>query len=207
VATLIAFGVFLALAGASENAPEQTPAEKKASVERDYGLSDSDYDLWVARFGSPDKLSDALRFAKEQGVSIDTVFKGINDYGSLEDYKDAKSQSLTPQQYKQKTVCRSDWNKCANNEQLVNNYKDWTLAQVKCKQAANEEARYGDPVWPWLPFGSFYPGKDYVTSGIAVAIEPNAQFQNGFGAMVHSRVICTYDLRAQRVIRIDIVPR
>ena len=28
---------------------------------------------------------------------------------------------------------------------------------------------------------------DYVTSGIAIAIEPDAQFQNGFGAMVRSR--------------------
>jgi len=41
----------------------------------------------------------------------------------------------------------------------------------------------------------------------AVAIEPDAQFQNGFGAMAHSRVTCTYDLRAGKVIDVAITRR
>jgi hypothetical protein len=105
-------------------------------------------------------------------------------------------------------LCRSDWTKCADNAQLANNYSRWFDAKAACKTEANERAQYGTPVWPWLSyFGTFRTGKDYVTSGIAVAIEPDAQFQNGFGAMVHSRVTCTYDLRAQRVVSVDISPR
>ena len=115
--------------------------------------------------------------------------------------------ALFPKNPVETTPCRSDWTKCADNEELVNKYSGWSLAQVNCKSKATEQAQYGNPVWPWFAFGSFYIGKEYVASGIAIAIEPDAQFQNGFGAMVHSRVTCTYDLRAQRVISVDISAR
>ncbi|MGH9806371.1 MAG: hypothetical protein ACRD9W_03780 [Terriglobia bacterium] len=104
------------------------------------------------------------------------------------------------------TDCKSDWTKCSDNEDLVNNYSDWTKVQVECKEEANSEAKYGTPEWPWLPFGSFLKGTDYSTSGIATAIEADAQFQNGFGAMVHSTVTCRYDLRAQKVLDVSILP-
>jgi hypothetical protein len=103
--------------------------------------------------------------------------------------------------------CVSDWTKCSDNADLVNNYKDWRDAKYACKMQANEQAKYGTPVWSWSPFGTYYRGNEYVTSGEAVAIEPDAQFQNGFGAMVHSQVTCTYDLRAKRVISVDILAR
>lgn len=50
-----------------------------------------------------------------------------------------------------------------------------------------------------LPFETFIGGSDYVKKGVAIAIENNAQFQNGFGAMVHAKVTCFYDLNAQSV--------
>jgi len=74
-------------------------------------------------------------------------------------------------------------------------------------------AKFGSPVWPWFAFGSFYSGDNYVKTGIAVLVEPDAQFQNGFGAMVHSRVVCTYDMNRQNepwmanVISLRIDPR
>jgi hypothetical protein len=107
----------------------------------------------------------------------------------------------------QEDSCRSDWTKCDDNEQLVNHYSDWSHVKVDCKQAANDRAKYGNPNWPWFPFGTFVTGKNYVTSGIAVAVEPDAQFSNGFGGMVHSRITCTYDLRAKRVTNVDISAR
>ena len=104
-------------------------------------------------------------------------------------------------------LCRYDWTKCADNEQLVNHYSDWSHVQVECKHTANDRAKYGNPDWPWAAFGSFYKGNNYITSGIAVAVEPDAQFSNGFGAMVHSRVTCTYDLRAKRVTDVMVSAR
>ena len=52
-----------------------------------------------------------------------------------------------------------------------------------------------------MPFQSF-KGKTYVESGLVVAIEPDAKFQNTGGTMVRSRVTCTYDLPAQRVVNV-----
>lgn len=104
--------------------------------------------------------------------------------------------------------CKSDWSKCADNSEMANsNGWYWSRAQVKCKHAADEHARYGTPKWPWLYFSTFKPGTDYVTSGIALLIEPDAQFQNGFGAMVHSKVICKYDLKSERVLDMAILER
>lgn len=37
-------------------------------------------------------------------------------------------------------------------------------------------------------------------------LQNEAQFSNGFGAMVHSRVVCTYNLRAKRVLNVSITP-
>jgi hypothetical protein len=100
--------------------------------------------------------------------------------------------------------CSSDWTKCSDNAQLVNSYSDWTGVQAACQVEAENEAKYGTPKWPWLSFGSFLKGDSYIHSGIAVAIEPNAQFQNGFGAMVHSTVTCKYDLNAKKVVDVSI---
>lgn len=101
--------------------------------------------------------------------------------------------------------CKSDWTKCANNEELVKKYQKWRDAQSECGLQAIKLARYGKPVVGF--FESFYPGNNYVTSGIATAIDPDAQFQNGFGAMVHSRVICTYDLRTNKVTNVEVTQR
>jgi hypothetical protein len=115
------------------------------------------------------------------------------------------NRSSTPQVPKI-ADCSSDWTKCSDNADLVNNYSNWTHVQASCKVEASRQARYGTPVWPWGVFGSFYKGNTYITSGTAIAVEPDAQFQNGFGAMVHSQVTCTYDLRAERVLSVDILP-
>lgn len=104
------------------------------------------------------------------------------------------------------TKCSSDWTKCADNEQLVKKYSRWTDVQFECKQEADKQAKYKTE-WSSIPFDTFLKGNQYVTSGTAIAIEPDAQFQNGFGAMVRSRVTCTYDLKAQRVINVEIAPR
>jgi hypothetical protein len=92
----------------------------------------------------------------------------------------------------------------------VNNFKGYFRVQFDCKEKGNSEARYGTPEWPGFfsggAFGSFRRGTDYVTTGIVTAIEPDAQFQNGFGAMVHSTVVCKYDLKSKTVISVDILP-
>jgi hypothetical protein len=101
-------------------------------------------------------------------------------------------------------ACRSDWSKCADNVQLLREYRDWYKVQSACSLAGDERAKYGTPKWPWGSFGTVLEGNDYVTSGVAVAIAPDVQFQNGFGAWAHTRVTCKYDLRAKSVLSVDI---
>jgi hypothetical protein len=106
------------------------------------------------------------------------------------------------------TTCASDWTKCVNNGEMANGNIDWISANVACKFAANDRAKYGNPEWPSLTyFENFYPGTNYITTGIATLIEPDVKFQNGFGAMVRSSVFCEYDLRAKLVIKVTIRER
>ena len=100
-------------------------------------------------------------------------------------------------------LCELDWTKCADNAEIVRNYKGWLDVQVACRIAAIETAKYGNlPTWPFVPFQGFSEGKTYVASGEVVAIEPEAKFPNATGAMVRSRVTCTYDLRTRRVVNV-----
>jgi len=101
-------------------------------------------------------------------------------------------------------LCESDWTKCTDNAEIVRSYRGWLDVQVACRIAAIEAAKYGTPTWPFVPFQGFSEGKAYVESGLAVAIEPEAKFPNSAGAMIRSRVTCTYDLRTRRVVNVAV---
>jgi hypothetical protein len=101
--------------------------------------------------------------------------------------------------------CKTNWTLCTDNADLENNYLVDSSAPFECKEEAIKRAKYGDPKFPWAyPFSTFYTGDQYPKTGIAILVEKEAQYQNGFGAMVHSQVTCTYDLRAKKVLNIEI---
>lgn len=103
-----------------------------------------------------------------------------------------------------KVTCTAHYTDCKDNADLVNNYGKIGEIQAACEYATNDHVRYGNPDWPWLPFDSFFAGKDDVQTGVVRLLEPNVQIQNGFGAMVHSRVVCDYDLRTSTVVLLNI---
>jgi hypothetical protein len=178
VLSAVVFAVFCLLAGASD---QESAEDQKTRIMTSENVTGADYDARV------------------------------RDFGSYEDYKTAVSKGMSAAQYRQyktqKAACHNDWRQCADNEQLVNEWSGWTMVQVRCKSAANDRAKYGDPEWPWLPFGSFFKGKDYVAKGKAVAVEPDAKFQNGFGAKLRVRVTCFYDLAGEKVENVLITER
>jgi hypothetical protein len=96
-------------------------------------------------------------------------------------------------------TCKSDWRLCSDNADLINHYSGISDAQVACMLNAEKLAKYGTPDFPWSSFGRFYDGISYLKSGVITLVETGAQFSNGFGAMVHSTVTCTYDLVGKRV--------
>jgi DNA-directed RNA polymerase subunit RPC12/RpoP len=110
----------------------------------------------------------------------------------------------TKQNEKANPTCKSDWHLCFDNADIVNNYEGISMGQVSCKMEAQKLAKYGEPKFPFLSFSTFYRGDSYRKDGIVSLIEKDAQFQNGFGAMVHSTVICRYDLARQKVLDVNI---
>ncbi len=103
-----------------------------------------------------------------------------------------------------KVNCTAHYTDCKDNSDLVNNYGKIGEIQAACQYATNDHVRYGNPDWPWLPFDSFFAGKDDVQTGVVRLLETNVQIQNGFGAMAHSRVVCDYDLRTGTVVLLNI---
>ena len=101
-------------------------------------------------------------------------------------------------------TCATDYTVCKDNADLVNNYDKIIDAQSACRSTTDASVKYGNPDWPWLPFGSYFPGNTYVKAGVVRLAEDKVQIQNGFGAMVHSQVICDYDLKAKKVVMLSI---
>jgi hypothetical protein len=108
---------------------------------------------------------------------------------------------------KEKPSCKSDWHLCFDNADLVNNYDSGMIdAHVSCQTEAEKRAKYGSPKWPFAAFGTYQRGSAYLNTGVATLIEPDAQFSNAFGAMVHSTVTCTYDLNQKKVLEAMVAP-
>ncbi|MET4600913.1 hypothetical protein ABIB90_000364 [Bradyrhizobium sp. JR4.1] len=101
-------------------------------------------------------------------------------------------------------TCKSDWHLCVDNADIINNFEGTSYGQVSCKIEAQKLAKYGEPKFPFLPFSSFYRGDNYRKTGVAFLIEKDAQYQNGFGAMVHSTVMRRYDLDRKQVLGVDV---
>jgi hypothetical protein len=108
-------------------------------------------------------------------------------------------------------TCRDDWRRCADNADLARNYGGSTMARIRCKTAAAQLAKYGDPkfpsAWDGGPFGMFVQGNDFLSNKSIVFFENDAQFQNMFGAMLHVRLRCVYDLEHEQVTDVSNVPR
>jgi len=100
--------------------------------------------------------------------------------------------------------CKKDWKQCEDNAMLINEYSGMYKVKAGCKVEANSRAKYGKPDWSWVPFGTYYKGKNYVDTGLVEVVDNTVKFQNGFGAMKKSRVSCVYDLKSNRVTALSI---
>jgi hypothetical protein len=90
--------------------------------------------------------------------------------------------------------CVSDFMKCADNEDIVKNHrsKDGADISIECEWQAKNIARFGEPV---ATFNTFYKGRSYLESGVALLIDKDAKFKNGFGVTHNVRATCLYDLK------------
>lgn len=95
-------------------------------------------------------------------------------------------------------TCVSDYKRCADNKDVVqhHNSKEHISLAVECEEAAKQAARYGTPEFSFLPFGTYYTGRSYVERGVAILIDKDAQYKNGFGAAEHVTATCLYDLKS-----------
>jgi hypothetical protein len=101
-------------------------------------------------------------------------------------------------------TCRTAWALCTDNTDLVKNYDNWIDVQAGCSVASEDAAKYGRPKFSFGRFNEYRPGNDYPRTGIAFLVDTTGQYSNGFGAMVHARTSCTYDLRQKRVVDLKI---
>jgi hypothetical protein len=99
-------------------------------------------------------------------------------------------------------LCESDWRKCIDNKQLVNNYRGISQARSACKSAAEDRAKY-ETKFPWVNFGGFYTDGDDYKTGRLKLVEKDAEFQNSYGAMVRTTVECLYDLNQKKVVNVN----
>ncbi|WP_143456075.1 hypothetical protein [Novacetimonas hansenii] len=177
-------------------------------------ISDSENTISLA--GTSPAIDGLIFYAHEHILNLPKPF---GDEGSEENNTDSSTvpteifpDSEIPKDETRSNAtsakCADDFHSCKDNQDLVNNYNNIYKAKADCKIKAEDSAQYGTPQWPgfWSggPFGSFQMGQDAPKTGLITLVESNAQFQNGYGAMVHSTVICTYDLNKSIVRNIEI---
>jgi hypothetical protein len=119
-------------------------------------------------------------------------------------FGDHETQKQQQSSSKSDNSCISDWRQCETNSALVNDYAHISSIIRECESKAEEMAKYGEPEFPWGSFSTYLQGADYIKDGKLVLIEEDAQFENGFGATVNTSVRCTYDLRTEEVVGMDI---
>jgi hypothetical protein len=104
-------------------------------------------------------------------------------------------------------TCKTEWRLCKDNGDLAGNWSGWSKVVILCKEAANDAASYKEPEWPWVSFQRYRKGYDYVKNGIALAIENDARFSNAFGTFTKVIVICSYDLKNDKVIDVRVTQK
>jgi hypothetical protein len=94
-------------------------------------------------------------------------------------------------------LTNGDWKTCGDNNGVIKVAGQYGEVAVTCQEAANTQAKYGTPKWPWLPFQNHEGGKSALTDGTMRFFENSAQFQNMFGAMAHVIVACDYNFNTK----------
>ena len=139
------------------------------------------------------------------------VILGVIFFGAVAISNNDSNKTATTEKTSSKEIappppaCTADWQKCVDNEDLINHFRGVGLAKVKCKDEATDKAKYGTPEWPWFAFGRFLRGNDFPKTGTITIVENAAKFQNAFGAMAHVKVYCDYDLKAEKVTSVSIL--
>jgi len=119
----------------------------------------------------------------------------------------SKDGSTSAASEKANPTCVGDWTKCKDNSGLANHWSGSRRVAYDCKDEANKLAKYGEPKWSWITFGSFYPAEKSVETGVFTKIDDDVQFHNGFGAWGHAEVVCKYDLRQKKVLNVTVRQR
>ena len=101
--------------------------------------------------------------------------------------------------------CAGDWTKCADNAQLVRDYVEWKQVPALCEKATDIKSTTSTPQWPDNPFSASLPGNVYITTGKAVAIEPDVALVSADGVS-HAKLVCEFDLKQHAVTSLYIVP-
>lgn len=102
--------------------------------------------------------------------------------------------------------CKMNWRRCSDNKDLVSpviGYSGLSNIRLECQRTLNSLSRFGDPEWfhgGGAFFGGYYPGDDYVRTGIIHLIHDDIRIPNAFGAMVRSQAHCIYDLNREQVV-------
>lgn len=101
-------------------------------------------------------------------------------------------------------TCKNHWKHCADDDDLVNNYKNMYVAKADCKSAAQRGATFGTPEWSWYPFGSYLSGSNGPKTGRVTLVDADVKFENGFGAKQRVQVQCVYDFNKESVQSIEL---
>lgn len=126
----------------------------------------------------------------------------LGNSGTSESSAPSSNSTDNPAPEVASNTCKDNYKVCQNNEDLINNFSKMSSVKADCKVTIDSHVLYGTPEWNWIYFGTFHIGNDYVQTGIVKIFDDQVKIQNGFGAMKNTKVACTYDLDAEKVLEV-----
>jgi hypothetical protein len=151
------------------------------------------------------KLLDPKLYRSEYAIDEAARFfeKAVEEKANQKKLEVAAQAKARDVAENQQNSCQNDWTKCNDNTEIVDRYNRTAHMQNMCKKASEAQANY-DTEWPWVFFQAAIPGTTGPIYGEIEMIERGAKFQNGFGALQKVRILCQYDLRSERVTKLEV---
>lgn len=143
------------------------------------------------------------RKEREEVERVEAAARAVKEAQAQAEAKKLEAQRIAgaPQ------ACRTDYTRCLSVKMLIETYRGMAAARKSCEERTADIAKWSfrftsTPAYTTY-YNSEYELKQIQTEGTLRLLEPDAEFQNGFGAWRRQRLVCYYDLKKSRAIMVQ----
>lgn len=145
---------------------------------------------------------------REKGISMRALLLGMIAIIGLVGGWLYLSMSADHKQQLADHPCIKDYKLCRSLKELIDFYPPVSDGRISCIIAAEDNLKYGPPVWPSAlngpKFGAHLKDEKSWRTGTITLVEEHALIPNAFGGKEKRTMFCKYDLNTKEVISLNL---